>query len=91
MKSHVSELIRHVSVWKSRQPSNATPQYMPVCDAFNQETIWESDIPHAISAGGNGQKVVATLNVNSDAVADLIVGFGTGSFRITSKYLDFIY
>jgi hypothetical protein len=73
-KAHLSSLVNQVGIWKARfEPK---PAVLGNCDSLDQKLLWEVDVPRAVAGG---QNVLATLDINSDAVSDIIMGFGTGS------------
>jgi tetrahydromethanopterin S-methyltransferase subunit C len=51
--------------------------------------LWEVDVPRTVTGG---QNVLAALNINSDAVIEIIMGFGTGvtSLIMTSLSLGYM-
>ena len=70
-KSHLPTLVQRVSIWK---PKNSVPLSEP-CDSFVEETLWEVNLSHAIS---QGQKVLTSVDINSDSIEDIIIGFDSG-------------
>ena len=72
-KAHLSSLVNQVGIWKAR--FDPKPAVLGNCDSLDQKLLWEVDVPRAVAGGHN---VLATLDINSDAVSDIIMGFGTG-------------
>ena len=65
-------LVDRLSLWfpMSKGASLGEP-----CTSFQEELVWEVNLPHAIS---QGQKVLASLDINNDSIEDIIIGYDSG-------------
>ncbi len=75
-KSHLPDLVSQVGMWRpSKDKQSSLPE---PCNSFLEETVWEVNLPHAIS---QGQRVATTVKINNENVDDVIIGFDSGSYK----------
>ena len=71
-------LVDRLSLWF---PMSKGSSLNETCTSFQEELVWEVNLPHAIS---QGQKVITPLDINNDSIEDIIIGYDSG-FNPTSK------